>query len=187
MPALITTHPRTTDLGKPRIVMIGGETSGLEVHNESKVSEKQLIRVPYGLYSLASFLYTGRLSKTIASSFHTYIDKQKLLAVHLVEATPRLMQGIADKTFRNTSKYLGQKVVNIYLIGNVISGKTPKFFPGKVSNLHPAGNRRVWKFTLMLSVTNFLHKLSVRAGLASYILYNKSNTLTIARLKGCAL
>jgi hypothetical protein len=177
MPTLITTHPRTADLGKPCTVIIGGETSGLEVHNESKGPEKQSIRTPYGLYSLSSRLYPGPLSNTIASSFYRYIERQQRFAGHSEEATPRLMPGIVHKAFRNTLKYIGQKVVNVYLIDNVISGKTPKIFPGKVSNFRPAINRLVWKFTVMLSVTNFPDKLTVRTGLTSYIPYNKSNIL----------
>jgi hypothetical protein len=167
--------------------MIGGEAGGLEVHNESKVSEKQFIRAPYSLSSLLSLLYPTSQPNTIASSFYTYIGKQNRSLNHPVEATPRLMKGIADKAFHNTWKYLGQKVVNVYLTGNVISGKTPWISPGNVLNLHPAVNRLVWKFTRMLPVTNFLNKLFVRAGLTSYIPYNKSNRLIIARLKGCAL
>ena len=187
MPTLITTHSRIADPGKPRVVMIGGGTGGLGVHNESKVSEKQNIPVVYSQSSHRSLLYPGLQSNTtIVSSFYTYIGKQKRSLRHLVEATPRLVQGIAGKASHNTGKYLVQKGVNVYMIGNVISGKTPKIFPGHVSNFHPAMNRLVWKFTRMLPVTKFLDKLLVRMGLTSYIPYTKSNRLIIARLKGCA-
>ena len=187
MPTLITTHSRIADPGKPCIVMIGGGAGGLEVHKEPEVSKTQSIRVVYSLFSLPSLLYLSPASNTIASSFHTYFDKQKRFLDHLVEATPRLVQAIADKALRNTGVYLGQTGVNVYLNGNVISGKTPKSFPGKVSNFHRGINRLVWKFTLVLPVTNFLDKFFVRAELASYFPYNKSNRLIIARLKGCAL
>jgi NADH dehydrogenase FAD-containing subunit len=183
MPTLITTQPRTADPGKPRIVMNGGGAGGLELHQEWKVSKKQNVRAVYSQPSLL-FVYPSLISNTIASSFYTYIGKQKRYLNHLVESTPRLAQGIAGSTSRNTQRYLRQTGVNVYEIGNVSSGKTPKIIPGKKLNLHARINRLVWKFTLKLSVTNFLDKLLVRTGLTSY---NKSNRIIIARLKGCAL
>lgn len=187
MPLLITTHPRTADLGKPRIVMIGGGAGGLAAHKEWKVSKTQNVRDAYSQNSPPLFVYPNVVSNPIASSFYTYIGRQKRFLNHLVEATPRLVKGIADKAARNTWRYLRQTGVNLYMIGNVISGKTPKILPGNTLNLHPRSNRLVWKFTLVLPVTNFLDKRCVRTGLTSYILYIKSNRLIIARLKGCAL
>jgi hypothetical protein len=187
MPTLITTHPRIADLGKPRIVTIGGGAGGLEAHSERKVSKIRDIRVVYSPSSLLSLLYLAPASNTIASSFNKYYDKQKRFLHHLVEATPRLIQDIADKALCNLWKYLRQTGVNVYLIGNVISGKTQTNAPGKVLNFHPSNNSLVWKFTLVPPVTYFLTILFVRAGLTSYFPYNKSNRLIIARLKGCAL
>ena len=190
----ITTHPRTEDQGKPRIFRIGGNTGGF-------LSETQTVLRGhhYTCRCRQPLLYPFPVSHPLSNAIVSSLIKQNDFFYHLVEATPRLMKAIACKTW----KYIRLKGVNLYLIGNAISGKTrkscrytdngpiiitglnPALTDASVLKLHSATTRLVWMFTHLVS-TGFQTKLFVwRAGLSSFS-HDKSNRLIIARLKGCA-
>lgn len=194
MPTLNTTHPRNADQGKPQVFRIGGDTAGV-------LSKTQTVRVdPYTYRYHQPLLYPSPTSHSESNAIASALNKKKDFFYHVVEATPRLPKAIASKT----SKYIRQLGVNVYLIGNAISGKTrkssryidngpmaiiglnPALTDAGVLKLHNSTTGLVWMFTRLVSTIGFQIKLFVwRAGLSSFS-YDKSNRLIIARLKDCA-
>lgn len=210
MPTLNTTHPRIADLGKPHIFIIGGDTDGIGVCKAPKVSKTQTVRAyQYTYRYLQPNLYlapaSGSKSNAIACSLYKNFDTLKDFFYHFEEATPRLVKGITDKAARRAWRYIRQTGVHVYLIVNVISGKTRKSSRytdhGQVATtrlnrvmtdtdalkLHNLTTWLVWMFTLLISIIGFqTNSLSWRAGRMSSFSHDKSNRLIIARLKDCA-
>jgi hypothetical protein len=207
---LITTHPRTADLGKPHIFIIGGDTSGLGFSKALKVSKTRTVQAyPYTDRYQQSAVYpapvSGLKSNAIACSLYKSFDILKDSVYHLVEATPRLVRSIAGKITCKAYKYIRQTGVHVYLIRNAINGKTRKsprytdhhqaaaiglnhvMTDTDALKLHNPAASLVWMFTLLRSTIGFQTKLFVLlCGLMGSFQHNKSNRLIIARLKDCA-
>lgn len=198
MPTLITTHPRTADLGKPHIFIIGGDTSGLGYNKALKVSKTQRVRAYQYIYQPPAHPVSvaGSQSNAIAFALDKSLETVIDFVYHLVEAAPRLAKGIATLGVRKTWKYIRQTGVHVYLIANAISGKTQRssrdsdhsqttaiginhnVTDADTLKLHNLTTGLVWMFILLSSIIGFQTKLFVLScGPMSSFPHDKSNRL----------
>lgn len=194
MPTLFTTHPHIADLGKPHIFIIGGDTDGVGLHRALKISKTPtFLAYQYTYHCRQLYLYPATTSSFDAIAFSLLYNKNintlKDFVCHLVEAAPRLEKGIAGKAAGKAWKYIRQIGVHVYLIGNVISGKTRKssrytnqtqlatiglnhaLTGTTASKLQTLSTWLVWMFTLLSSIIGFqTNSLSWGAGADEFLL-----------------